>query len=476
MTNPSDAAAADARSRSLRWMVYALLAALAAGNVLGRTLAVQSVDRIGLEQHLARQGKLRAPLVRPFLSANDRSRWCTIRALVDEGTYAIDNVIQQPGWDTIDMVKHDGKLYSSKPPLLPTILAGEYWLIQRLTGARLGEHPFAIGRLMLLSLNLPSLLIVMWTTARLAERFGQTDFGRVVVVAAAALGTFLTTFAVTLNNHLPAAACAALSLEYLIRIGHDRSNHGWDFAAAGLTAALAAANELPALAWFAAVLGVAVWRDARRTLLWLAPAAALVATAFFAANYAAHGSLIPAYAHRQSGENWYDYTYTVNGQTRESYWRHRQGIDRGEEDPARYARHVLVGHHGVFSLTPLWLLTVLGWGLAAASSRTPLRGTLLLIAAVSLVCLAFYLARPLIDRNYGGMTSGFRWVFWLAPLWLVSLLPAADALARHGRWAMGLALALLVVSVLSASYPTWNPWTHPWLVDLGNSVGWWELR
>ena len=28
----------------------------------------------------------------PFFSANDRSRWCTISALVDEGTYAIDNV------------------------------------------------------------------------------------------------------------------------------------------------------------------------------------------------------------------------------------------------------------------------------------------------------------------------------------------------------------------------------------------------
>lgn len=457
-------------------MTYALLATLAAGNIVGRTLAVQSVDRLALQQHLARQGKLRAPLMRPFLSANDRSRWCTIRALVEDGTYAIDNVIQQPGWDTIDMVKHDGHLYSSKPPLLPTLLAGEYWLIHRLTGAALAEHPFAIGRFMLLSLNLPSLLIVVWVVARLAERFGETDFGRLMVVAAAALGTFLTTFAVTLNNHVPAAACAALSLEFLVRIWHDRSRRGWDFAALGFWAALAAANELPALAWFAAAAALAACCDLRRTVRWFAPAAAVVAAAFFAANYAAHGSLVPAYAHRQSGENWYDYTYTVNGQTRESYWRHRQGIDRGEEDPARYALHVLVGHHGIFSLTPLWLLAVVGWAVAAASGKVALRGVLLAIAAVSLVCLAFYLARPLMDRNYGGMTSGFRWVFWLAPLWLTSMLPALDAVARRGRLAMGLALLLLAVSVLSASYPTWNPWTHPWPVDLGASLGWWELH
>ena len=36
------------------------------------------------------------------------------------------------------------------------------------------------------------------------------------------------------------------------------------------------------------------------------------------------------------------------------------GIDRGEPSPAVYALHVLVGHHGIFSLTPIWLLSA--WG------------------------------------------------------------------------------------------------------------------
>ena len=50
-------------------------------------------------------------------------------------------MIQQPNWDTIDMVKHDGHLYSSKPPLLPTLMAGEYWLIYRLAGSRWARIP-----------------------------------------------------------------------------------------------------------------------------------------------------------------------------------------------------------------------------------------------------------------------------------------------------------------------------------------------
>ena len=36
----------------------------------------------------------------------------------------------------------------------------------------------------------------------------------------------------------------------------------------------------------------------------------------------------------------------------------------------------------------------------------------------------------------------------------------------------GLALALLVLSVLSATYPTWNPWTHPWLMVWLYYMGW----
>ena len=94
-----------------------------------------------------------------------------------------------------------------------------------------------------------------------------------------------------------------------------------------------------------------------------------------------------------------------------------------------------------------------------------------MISSVGTVCVAFYIlgVKPL-DRNYGGMTSGFRWVFWMAPLWLLAALPAADWLARRAAPALG--YVLLGLSVLSASYPTWNPWTQPWLTNLFLYLGW----
>jgi hypothetical protein len=81
------------------------------------------------------------------------------------------------------------------------------------------------------------------------------------------------------------------------------------------------------------------------------------------------------------------------------------------------------------------------------------------------VVIGFYLF--VLDRwNYGGGTAGPRWLIWLTPLWLLTLLPAADGLARR-RWGRGAALTLL-----AAAYPAWTPWRHPWIYTLLEALGW----
>ena len=467
---------AEENAARLRWGVYLLLIAVAVGNMTGRLLAVNSVDKIGLEKRL--QG--REQLQRPFLSANDRSRWMTIRSLIEHGTYEIDAIFGQPTWDSIDVVRHrgrDGELhyYSSKPPLLATLLAAEYWVIHRITGWTLGDHPYEIGRFMLFTVNVLPMVLMFVLVARLAERFGTTDWGRIFVMAAATLGTILNTFAVVLNNHLPAAISATVALYAFVRIYFDGERRWAYFALTGLAAAFTAADELPAVSLLA-LMGVMLFlRAPRETLLGYVPAALVVVFAFFGTNYLAHDSLRPPYAHRSATDaedNWYAYTYTVNGVERQSYWLDRQGIDRGEPSRATYALHVLVGHHGIFSLTPVWLLSAWGLLLWLGDADRSRRDLALAVAALTLVCLVFYIGlRPQEDRNYGGMTSGFRWMFWFAPLWLVVMLPAADRLART-KTGMIAAAMLLTFSVLSASYPTWNPWTQPWLYNWLEWCGW----
>jgi hypothetical protein len=458
MTDP----VSDCRGE-LRRSIYLLLILLGTGVMLGRILAVDAVDKPARAR-------------RPFLSANDRSRWCTVRALVEddmrvEGVpYAIDKVIQQPNWDTIDMVKHHGHLFSSKPPLGATLIAAAYWPIYRLTGVTLGTHPYEIGRFMLVLFNLVPLVIYFLLMARLIERFGTTDWGRIFVMAAAVFGTFLSTFVVTINNHLPAAVCVAMAVYAAAPIWFDGERRWPYFAVAGVFGALAAASEFPAVAVLAVLAGALFWKAPRPTLLAFAPAALVVAAAFFGTNWIAHRTLEPAYLHRAG--DWYDYTYQRNGKQVESYWRQPVGVDRGEPSNSDYLVNVLVGHHGVFSLTPIWFFSAAGMVVWMWRGRDPrLRWLAAAVAAVSLACLAFYSGQPLINRNYGGVASGLRWIFWLAPLWLLTMLPAVDALATR-RWTRGLALVLLALSVFSASYPTWNPWTHPWLMIYLQYLGW----
>lgn len=545
------------RAGSLRRSVYALLIVSSLAAAAGRIGAVRSA---GGETAM--------------LSANDRSRWATIRALVDDGTYVIDDIATerhpitgQRAWGTIDLVRHrgwDGRehYYSSKPPLLATALAGEYWLLQRATGLRISEQPFYVMRIILLVSNLLPLAVYFCLLAGLVERHGTSDWGRLFVMSTATWGTFLSTFAVTLNNHLPAAISVLVTLVAVLRVWRDRDLRiGW-FVLAGLGAAMAVANELPALSFFAVVIVALVSRSVHRTLIGFLPAMVVVGAAFFGTNYLAHGGWRVPYGHRGDGKvvasiqgdaAWVDpepaddeqdgsdrarpgpvqagrveagpikrqlrarlaeagvslsesanirpsaqadrwnlfdpesqnrYAIVRDGdrllvrawdqwyEYEQSYWiSPKSGVDRGEPSRALYSLHVLIGHHGVFSLTPVWLLSMAGLVIWLRGGDAAIRGVALAVLAMTIVCLLFYVSRPLMDRNYGGVSCAFRWMIWLTPTWLLGLIPAADRVASR-PWPRRLSVALLSVSVFSASYPAMNPWTHPWLYQYWDYLGW----
>lgn len=517
----------DESTAQLRRIVYTLLIVTSAATMVGRIMAVES-----------KSGKT------AMLSANDRSRWCTIRSLVDHGTYEIDGVIQRKtDWYTIDMVRHKGAdgrehYYSSKPPLLPTLLAGEYWAIKAVAGVTLEDSPFYVARVMLVVTNVLPLMLYFVMLAWLVESLGTKDWSRLFVMACATWGTFLTTFAVTLNNHLPGAISVLLATYAAIRILHHGDLRLRWFAVAGFFSAFAVTNELPALALQAMLLAALAWRTPKQVAIGFAPAAALVASAFLVTTYVAHQSLKPPYAHRHDGDvvavmphpgiefegehalreiraalgtdgidishqasitktakpnRWmlwdedghdrYALLLTDTGiEVREwgtwyeyegSYWsaENKVGVDKGESSRAVYGFHALLGHHGVISLTPIWLLSLVGIGLWLARGPRSLQAFALMVLTLTLVCVAFYIMRPEKDRNYGGVSCGFRWLFWFTPLWLICMLPATDAIAKHRGWRFA-ALVMLAVSIFSATYASMNPWSHPWIFDYWTHLEW----
>ena len=130
-----------------------------------------------------------------------------------------------------------------------------------------------------------------------------------------------------------------------------------------------------------------------------------------------------------------------------------------------------VGHYGIFSLTPIWLLMPIGLLGLLSSRSTELRLLLAVIAVATVVCGVFYVLRPEIDRNYGGVSVCFRWMLWFAPLWLFAIAGPAEWLSNRpwGRW---LAIGLLAASVTSMSISLDGPWQSPWLYRFWQYLGW----
>jgi hypothetical protein len=359
-------------------------------------------------------------------------------------------------------------------------------------------------RTILVSINWLPMLIYLLLLAGVVERYGTSDWGRLYVVAAGAFATYLTTFAIALNNHTIAACSALFALYPALHIldpgrrslaAGSRLNEPDHspltthhspllFMPAGLFAGFTACCELPAASFLAGLFLLLLARAPGRTLLFFVPAAALPVAGLLVTNYLAIGEVAPAYSKLLS--EWYQYEG--------GYWKPdpaKRGIDWAwqRESKATYIVHLLVGHHGLFSLTPIWLLAVAGivllifrrddrsWSDRILGRSDAGRGDGLVLTAaltlfLSVVVIGFYLfVTDRMTNNYGGWTSGPRWFMWLTPFWLITMLPAVDRLASH-RWGRVLGYVFLGLSVLSVSYPAWNPWRHPWIYNWMEAQGW----
>ncbi|TWU48328.1 hypothetical protein [Rubripirellula reticaptiva] len=497
-----------------------------------------------------------------FLSANDRSRWCTIASLVEDGTYAIDRQVaianpihrNRRPWGTIDKVRHtgaDGKLhyYSSKPPLFPTMIAGVYKVMHLSTGMTMTAQPIYVPRMILAIVNLPILALFLVCTTFVIGRVCQTTEGKALAVAFTCFGTMMLPFTVSLNNHLPAAAAMAVAAAFYVYVadriagierGDSLTVNPGAWLVIGLAAGFAAANELPALSMTAFWFVLCAWLD-RRSIVPFVGGLTLVAIAFFGTNWIAHQSFRPPYAHRgvgetiavldptakqadlpqansalagqvksallanrlieddavftiypsdeakryvvranddlfaliPTGEGWrlakWDDWYEYPG----SYWQdgNRRGVDLGEPSRVKYFLNMTVGHYGLFSLTPIWLLLPIGFFISLRMGPDDYRRMSAAILLATLVCAAFYISRPMIDRNYGGVSTCFRWMLWFSPLWLMMIAPVLDDWSES-PWLRRVAIGLLALSAISMSTALSSPWQSPWLYRFWQFLGW----
>jgi hypothetical protein len=521
-----------------------------------------------------------------MMGANDISRWCTVWSLVERGTYVIDECPwQSETQDKIQKASGPGNegekhYYSSKPALLATMIAGMVYPARAIVGVplekvvlqereeRWGQVPDETkpGKVrgvltkpdqpvkwpvyifyfkpVLVALNILPFWGFLVLFGRLLDRYAKTDWAWFFTLAAAGFGTLLLPFTQTLNNHTLAAFSAFFALYQFLRIWDDGRASAWRFATAGLLAGFAATNELPAAAFVALLGWLLVFRFPSKTIAWFVPFAAIPILALMTSQYAAFGKF--ALAYEEFGTD----AYLFEG----SLWKTPLELDAlnlpwtDPEEAARrgivaesyglYLFHMTLGHHGFWSMTPIFLFGACGmvrllrdsgkgaaalavvlvlaalavWGVdlfrpemlaaggplhpylwagGAVAALTVLLGLLIwrtaireggrpmsavawITLALTLILLAFYTWNPK-ARNYGGSTQGLRWLFWLIPFWLMMLPTALDAIAER-PWLRRLALLALFVSVMTVGYAMRSPWSNPWIQDMLEHLDLYSLR
>jgi hypothetical protein len=434
------------------------------------------------------------------LTANDISRYCTVWALLERGSFAIDECPWQK--ETQDKVRKADPfsretpapvhVYSSKPPLLATIVAGLLAPVRLATGIPIDARreqpriqrdverdipgrpgmtrfiretpapavwPVYINYLkpVIALLNVVPFVIFLVLYTRLLDRVAPNDWAWFLSLIAAAYANFLVVFNTTLNNHTIAGYSAFFATYALARILEEGSSRPVHFVMAGFFGGFCVANELPAAPFGLVLFAFLLAQNARRTLIYFIPAAAVPLVAFFATQYAAFGQFRPVY------EEFGTSSYNYEG----SYWNTPLEFDALNLQPEPYGVylfHMTLGHHGVFSLTPIVLFALYGAVRNVLGRDRSLREVSALTLFLTVTMLAFYTYNPK-ARNYGGSTQGLRWLFWLIPLWLM-VLPSGLEAGQNRKGVRWLTLAALGVSSFSVGYAQRSPWTHPWIVDL----------
>jgi len=392
--------------------------------------------------------------LKPVLGGNDGSRWNTVWSLTHDKGYVID----EAPYGTVDKVKRDGHFYSSKPPLYPTLIAGIVWGIRALTGLDLPQDGKIIIRLVLVLVNVIPLSLLVVFYGRILERQKVAYRTSVICLVAATWGTYMTSYSVTLNNHTPAAIGCFFTLYHLVRIIYEKKSEWWRYASCGLVAAWTVCSELPA-APFGLIVFIWLFKnDWKSTSKYFTPPAMILFSGYFLTTWFSTGSFVPNYVRFNSPLYFYE----------GSYWTKPSGIDAANDPKWFYFFNLTLGHHGLFSLTPIFLVSFYGF-----FRNNEWRGIYRLGFFLVIGLLLLYLVK---SNNYGGWCHGPRWFMWVIPFFLISLGPAVQAIVTRRRLlcCLYLCLGLSVFCAISAMVSSRGPWGISWIQKLMHSFGWIE--
>lgn len=437
------------------------------------------------------------PLIRlQWNTANVWSRYMAIESLAERGSLVADRspLLGQSFPDVASDGKH---FYTDKPPALPALGAVVYRAFGLSMADPLQVEPFAAGgpiippRTILIAstaatleanpivaapaaiatatgyarifsfepwvadlrradfvltaclVALPSALAIVGLRILLAK-VPIAPWGADLLALAFGFTSLLLPYAVTFNNHAPAAGLITLALALIVDEPREGKHRGRRFLV-GLLLGLAATIDLPAGAGASGI--AAIWLALRQRRIPLAFLAGTLGPLFLHSALQAEvtGSPLPVEMYPKMFEYPGSYWATEAGRWKEIGPRWRFGVE------------FLIGPQGWLTVTPALFLGIAGLIWAAFRRGDPLRPLAWAAGSVTLMLVLYYIW-GVRRTDFAGQSYGTRHLLAISPILFAFAVDTAARIPRRIGW---IVLALtLVIGLGYAIEGVRDPWSR----------------
>ena len=375
-----------------------------------------------------------APYFGHLNNPNENVRVYMTRAMVEDHTFAIDDIIAEWGYVN-DKATFDGRMYAGKAPgmsyLGVPVYAAHYAINQALDRKATKQEIVMVCRVG--ASVLPLLGFLFWF-ARFSGRFGAPTAVRMLGVIALALGSTLLTYGGMFASHAMVAAC--LFGAHMLSFDHRENPYGWRAPFwLGFLLATALALEYPGALGGAVVGLYALYRSPQRGrfFCWSALGMLLPLGLVFLFHWKAFGGPMELpYSHLENPD------FVAS---------HSAGFFGMEHiQPVALHGSFFAPSNGLFWFLPWTMIPFVGLVFAMHFRR--LREPALVTFATLLVYTMFI---AMVDNWRGGWTAGPRYIVPVVPFlaWYMIVFMSELRRTRLGVPVMGLAFGLVAVSMFN---------------------------
>jgi len=385
---------------------------------------------------------------------HELSRLGTVESIVERGTYRLE---QSQFRSTIDRIAYRGHFYSHQPPLLSTLEAPVFWFLSS-AGLRFARDvPFDLTYFLFTACTsgvaLSGVVVILYAILRRMRVTAGMGF---MAAYALTFGTWLLPYGLVVDNHIVSGFLLAGLAWLLFEVEFDGSTASRCFLVGLVLGLLTAIEVLPAISFVPlTILYLLAKAPGRSLTTFLAAFVGLtLPLALHAAlNIGQTGDLLPGGFHSE--------LFVYEGSKFDSSTLSGNMNHPTISEFIDYSSRALFVEKGYFSFSPILLAGliagVFGWRLWAFAR--PVYFVLYFGSLLSLV------ASLMMTNNFGGFASGFRHATYLAPAFLLMLVPifaAKSVLARATSWMLLMVSAASIMMLFLVTVPRpWWPYKFP---------------